>query len=92
MRLRKPRKEQAVKADIYQRITDQIVCELERERRQAVAQAMEYLGEVANDPGAISKLRDRLGRPGRPLAFVMRPDPAVIAFIGNSQASAIDAT
>ena len=31
--------------------------------------AVEYLGEVANDPGAISKLCDRLGRPGRPLAF-----------------------
>jgi hypothetical protein len=30
MRTRKPRKEQAMKADIYQRITDQIVCELEK--------------------------------------------------------------
>jgi hypothetical protein len=55
--------------------------------------AVEYLGEVANDPGAISKLCDRLGRPaaGR-LRFVMRPDRAVMAFIGNSQASAIGAT
>jgi hypothetical protein len=30
--------------------------------------AVEYLGEVANEPGAISKLCDRLGRPGKPLA------------------------
>ena len=28
--------------------------------------AVEYLGEVINDPGAISKLCDRLGRPVQP--------------------------
>jgi transposase len=37
--------------------------------------AVEYLGEVANDPGAISKLCDRLGRPGRPLAFCCEAGP-----------------
>jgi transposase len=37
--------------------------------------AVEYLGEVANDPGAISKLCDRLGRPGRPLAFCYEAGP-----------------
>ena len=31
--------------------------------------AVEYLGEIANEPGAISKLCDRLRRPGKPLAF-----------------------
>ena len=31
--------------------------------------AVEYHGEIANDPAAISKLRDRLGRSGNPLAF-----------------------
>jgi transposase len=31
--------------------------------------ALEYLGEIANDPGAISKLCNRLGRPGQALAF-----------------------
>jgi hypothetical protein len=53
--------------------------------------AVEYLGEVANDPGAISKLCDRLGRPGRRRRFVMRLDRAVMAFIGKSKASAIGA-
>jgi hypothetical protein len=28
--------------------------------------AVNYLGEIANDPGAISKLCDRLRRPGKP--------------------------
>lgn len=37
--------------------------------------AVEYLGEVANDPSAISKLCDRLGRPGRPLAFCYEAGP-----------------
>src|ERR1700675_2313954 len=37
--------------------------------------AVEYLGEVANDPGAISKLCDRLGRPGKPLAFCYEAGP-----------------
>ena len=31
--------------------------------------AVEYHGEIANDPAAIRKLRDRLGRSGNPLAF-----------------------
>jgi hypothetical protein len=37
--------------------------------------AVEYLGEVANDPGAISKLCDRLRRSGRPLAFCYEAGP-----------------
>ena len=37
--------------------------------------AVEYLGEVANDPSAISKLCDRLGRPARPLAFCYEAGP-----------------
>jgi hypothetical protein len=31
--------------------------------------AVEYLSEIVNEPGAISKLCDRLRRPGKPLAF-----------------------
>jgi hypothetical protein len=54
--------------------------------------AVEYLSEIANEPGAISKLCDRLRRPGKPLAFVMGPDCAATAFIANSHASAIGAT
>jgi ATP-dependent exoDNAse (exonuclease V) alpha subunit len=34
------------------------------------------LPEIANEPGAIGKLFDPLWRPGKPLAFVMRPDRA----------------
>ena len=37
--------------------------------------AVEYLGEIANDPGAISKLCDRLGGPGKPLAFCYEAGP-----------------
>ena len=37
--------------------------------------SVEYLGEVINNPGAISKLCDRLGRPGRPLAFCYEAGP-----------------
>ena len=37
--------------------------------------AVEYLGEITNDPGAISKLCDRLGRPGKPLAFCYEAGP-----------------
>ena len=37
--------------------------------------AVEYLGEIANDPGAISKLCDRLGRSGKPLAFCYEAGP-----------------
>ena len=37
--------------------------------------AVKYLGEVANDPSANGKLCDRLGRPGRALAFVYEAGP-----------------
>jgi hypothetical protein len=47
--------------------------------------AVEYLGEIA-----ISKLCDRLRRSGQPLCYEARR--AVMAFIANSQASAIGAT
>jgi len=54
--------------------------------------AVEYLGEIANEPGAISKLCDRLRVPASRWRFVMRPDRAAMAFIANSDASAIGAT
>ena len=54
--------------------------------------AVEYLGEIINEPGAIGKLCYRLQRPGKPLCFVMKPDHAAMAFIANSQALVIDAT
>jgi transposase len=37
--------------------------------------ALEYIGEIANDPGAIRKLCERLGRPGKPLAFCYEAGP-----------------
>lgn len=37
--------------------------------------ALEYLGEIANDPGAIRKLCERLGRPGTPLTFCYEAGP-----------------
>jgi hypothetical protein len=37
--------------------------------------AVEYLGEIANEPGAISKLCDRLRRPGKPQAFCYEAGP-----------------
>src|SRR5665213_3188255 len=37
--------------------------------------AVEYLGEISNDPVAIGKLCDRLGRPGKPLAFCYEAGP-----------------
>src|ERR1700730_17251768 len=37
--------------------------------------AVEYLGEIANDPGAIRKLCERLGRPGTPLTFCYEAGP-----------------
>ncbi len=43
--------------------------------------AVEYLGEIANDPDAISKLCDRLVKSGKPWCFAMRPDRAAMAFI-----------
>jgi hypothetical protein len=44
--------------------------------------AVNYLGEIANDPGAISKLYDRLRRPGKPLAFC-DPSPRNFAVDAN---------
>ncbi len=37
--------------------------------------AVEYLGEIGNDPGAIRKLCERLGRQGKPLAFCYEAGP-----------------
>src|SRR5450756_933345 len=37
--------------------------------------AVEYLGEISNDPIAIGKLCDRLGRAGKPLAFCYEAGP-----------------
>jgi hypothetical protein len=53
--------------------------------------AVEYLGEISNDPVAIGKLCDRLGRSGRTLAFCYEAGCAAMAFIVNSPASAIAA-
>jgi transposase len=36
---------------------------------------VEYLGEIANEPSAISKLCDRLGRPGKRLSFCYEAGP-----------------
>jgi transposase len=33
--------------------------------------AVNYLGEIANDPGAISKLCDRLRRPGKAVGVLL---------------------
>jgi len=37
--------------------------------------AVEYLGEIINEPGAISKLCDRVRRSGKPLAFCYEAGP-----------------
>ncbi len=37
--------------------------------------AVEYLGEIHNDPGAIRRFRERLGRQGKPLAFCCEAGP-----------------
>lgn len=37
--------------------------------------SVEYLGEIANDADAMSKLCDRLGRSGKPLAFCYEAGP-----------------
>jgi len=55
--------------------------------KERISVAVEYLGEIINEPGAIGKLCDRLRRPGKPLV-----SRAATAFIANSQASAIGAT
>ena len=39
------------------------------------AGAVEFLGEIDNAPGAIRKMCDRLGRPGKPLAFCYEAGP-----------------
>jgi transposase len=39
------------------------------------AGSVEYLGEIANDPDAIGKLCERLGRSGKPLAFCYEAGP-----------------
>src|ERR1700730_5470279 len=48
--------------------------------------AVEYLGEIANEPGAISKLCDRLRRPGKPLAFCYEATPRPSVRRGGSVA------
>ena len=47
--------------------------------------AVEYLGEIANEPSAISKLCDRLRRPGKPLAFCYEVFTRSPAFVGISE-------
>ncbi len=42
---------------------------------EAGGPAANHLGEIANDPGAIRKLCDRLRRPGKPLAFCYEAGP-----------------
>lgn len=37
--------------------------------------AVEYLGQIANDPAAISKLCARLARPGATLSFCYKAGP-----------------
>jgi hypothetical protein len=54
--------------------------------------AVEYLGEISNDPVAIGKLCDRLERRwATRWHFATRPARAAMAFIVNSPASAIAA-
>ena len=53
--------------------------------------AVEYLGEISNDPVAIGKLCDRLERSSKTLAFAMRLARAAMVFTVNSSASAIAA-
>ena len=60
--------------------------------------AVEYLGEIINEPGAIRNLARSascaivFGVLASRWRFVMRPDRAATAFIAKSQASAIGAT
>jgi hypothetical protein len=53
---------------------------------------VEYLGEIANEPEAISKLCDCLRRSGKALVFCYEAAPAATIFFANSQALAIGAT
>ncbi|WP_129468762.1 MULTISPECIES: hypothetical protein [Mesorhizobium] len=47
---------------------------------------VEYLGEIANDPDAITSYAIVWGVPARRWRFAMRPARAVKAFIANSMA------
>ena len=54
--------------------------------------AVEYLGEISNDPFAIGKLCDRLERPSKTFwRFATRLARAAMVFTVNSSASAIAA-
>ncbi len=53
--------------------------------------AVEYLGEISNDPVAIGRLCDRLERPSKTLAFCYEAGRAAMVFTVNSSASAIAA-
>jgi transposase len=43
--------------------------------KERISVAVEYLGEIINEPGAIGKLCDRLRRPGKPLVFCYEAGP-----------------
>ena len=53
--------------------------------------AVEYLGEISNDPVAIGKLCDRLDVRAKLLRFATRLARAAMVFTVNSSASAIAA-
>ena len=53
--------------------------------------AVEYLGEISNDPVAIGRLCDRLERPSKIWRFATRLARAAMVFTVNSSASAIAA-
>ena len=54
--------------------------------------AVEYLGEISNDPVAIGRLCDRLDVRAETLRFATRLARAAMMFTVNSSASAIAAT
>jgi hypothetical protein len=63
-------------------IPDLLALDIHKERNSIAAaesgrsRPVEYLGEIANEPGAIGKLCDRLGRPaGKRLAFCYEAGP-----------------
>jgi transposase len=45
--------------------------------------AVEYLGQIADDPAVISKLCARLSRPGATLSFCYEAIPAAMVFIAS---------
>ena len=51
--------------------------------------ALEYLGEITNDPGAIRKPCERLGRPGKPLAFCYEARPYGISGATSAHSSSV---